>query len=262
MDMTLVVRCGSDPKVFDCISSVDEDVEILVSSIPDPDFEDRLRESGVNVCTSPSGNLSVASNTGIMSASFDKVFLTDSDTILAKGCLSTVYELLDEYPVVCARIVFEDDGTRLSRRVADARSFVNSKKLAFTPGLGFDRRVAGSIGGYMFDDDVPFAVDANLDFRLKHNGSPVSYGSTATIQHSMESVRHDMVAARRIGAGVQKGAERLEIMYPDVPFKEIRRSLKAVHWNDYPTIISQYGLGTALYQAVWDLNFYIGRAGL
>ena len=28
MDMTLVVRCGSDPKVFDCISSVDEDVEI------------------------------------------------------------------------------------------------------------------------------------------------------------------------------------------------------------------------------------------
>lgn len=184
MDMTLVVRCGSDPKVFDCISSVDEDVEILVSSIPDPDFEDRLRESGVNVCTSPSGNLSVASNTGIMSASFDKVFLTDSDTILAKGCLSTVYELLDEYPVVCARIVFEDDGTRLSRRVADARSFVNSKKLAFTPGLGFDRRVAGSIGGYMFDDDVPFAVDANLDFRLKHNGIPVSYGSTATIQHS------------------------------------------------------------------------------
>lgn len=262
MDMTLVIRCGSDPKVFDCISSVDEDVEILVSTIPDPEFEDRLREAGASVCTSPPGNLSVASNVGIASATNDRVFLTDSDTVLAKGCLSTVYGLLNEYPVVCARIEFEDDGTRRSRKVAAARSFVNSKELAFTPGLGFDRRISDSIGGYMFDDGVPFAVDANLDFRLKHNGIPVSYGSDAAISHSVESVRHDMVAARRIGAGVQKGAESLKTMYPEVPFKNIRRSLKAVHWRDYPAIIARHGLGTAIYQARWDLNFYIGRTGL
>ena len=114
----------------------------------------------------------------------------------------------------------------------------------------------------MFDDGVPFAVDANLDFRLKHNGIPVSYGSDAAISHSVESVRHDMVAARRIGAGVQKGAESLKTMYPEVPFKEIRRSLKAVHWRDYPDIIARHGLGTAIYQVRWDLNFYIGRTGL
>ena len=89
--------------------------------------------------TSPPGNLSVVSNVGIDAARHDLVFLTDSDTLLCSGCLEAVHSGLQRAPFVNARIEFAHDGTRASRLVSEARDFVNSKDLAFTPGLGLDR---------------------------------------------------------------------------------------------------------------------------
>ena len=259
MNLTLVIRCGSDPRVFDCIQSVDEDVEILVSAKDDPEFLDSLDDAGVRHCVSESGNLSIVSNEGIAHASNDRIFLTDSDTVLCKGCLEFVDSGLDDHDVVSARILFDSDRTLSSKWVSNARSFVNSKDLAFTPGLGLDRRVADSIGGFIFDPKVRFAVDANLDYRLTKSGMDVFHSQDACIIHSKESVKHDLMAARRIGKGVAVGASSLHSMYPDISERKIRKDLKAVHPHDYPDIIHRYGIGTVLYQIIWDLNYHIGK---
>ena len=259
MDLSLVIRSGRDEKVLDCIGSVDEDVDIVVSTVPDPDFCDLVESTGARTVTSTPGNLSVVSNIGIDAARYDMVFLTDSDTLLCSGCLEAVRGGLERAPFVNARIEFAHDGTRTSRLVSEARDFVNSKDLAFTPGLGLDRRAGGLVGGYFFDEEVPFAVDANLDYRIRRNGVPVVYDSGARIVHGTETVEHDMVAARRIGAGVRAGAGSLARMYPDTPESRIGHDLKAVHMGDYPRILREKGMGVLLYQMRWDLNFYLGR---
>ena len=115
------------------------------------------------------------------------------------------------------------------------------------------------MGGYFFDEEVPFAVDANLDYRIRRNGVPVVHDSGARIVHGIETVEHDMVAARRIGAGVRAGARSLARMYPDTSERRIGHDLKAVHTGDYPDILRTKAMGVLLYQMRWDLNFHIGR---
>ncbi len=254
-----MIRCGSDPRVFDCIQSVDEEVDIMISAKDDPVFLDSLRDAGVRYCVSESNNLSVVSNDGIEHALNDRVFLTDSDTVLCKGCLEAIDAGLDDHDVVSAEIVFDSGHSMVSRWISNSRSYVNSKDLAFTPGLGMDRRISDRIGGFIFDPNVRFAVDANLDYRIRRSGIDVQFDSGARIIHSMETVRHDLMAARRIGKGVVAGAMDLHRMYPSIPENTIRRDLKAVHVGDYPEIIRRYGPGTMLYQIIWDMNFYIGR---
>lgn len=259
MDLSLVIRSGLDPKVLDCISSVDEDVDIVVTTVPDHDFCDLVRTTGARVVTSPPGNLSVASNVGIKSAKNDKIFMTDSDTILCRGCLEAVHHGLQSAPFVKARIEFVQNGTRASRLVAESRDYVNSKNLAFTPGLGLDRSCSELVGGYFFDEAAPFAVDANLDYRIRHNGIHVIYDSDARIMHGAETVEHDMVAAKRIGAGVRRGAKTLGKLYPETSESRILHDLKAVHLTDYPEILRKKGFDVLFYQFRWDINFYKGR---
>ena len=85
------------------------------------------------------------------------------------------------------------------------------------------------------------------------------HSQDACIIHSKESVKHDLMAARRIGKGVAVGASSLHSMYPDISERKIRKDLKAVHPHDYPDIIHRYGIGTVLYQIIWDLNYHIGK---
>ena len=261
-DITVVIRCKSDDRVFDCIRTVGDDAEVMVSVSPDEVFEDELTSRGIPYCVSGAGNLSVTSNAGIAASRTEKVVVTDSDTLFGEGTVTAMSEALDDFQVCRARLLFETSrDIRLSGPVSNAREFVNSKRLAFTPGLGMRKTVGGMVGGRIFDEASPFAVDANLNYRLNRAGIEVCY-LDRTITHRAEDVRHDLRAARRIGDGVVRGSESLYGFYGGaVDRGEIRRSLKAVHFRDYPQILRRYGVPTMLYQALWDASFYLGEAG-
>ena len=258
----MVIRCRNDPRVFDCVESAEGEAEIMVSISPGDALQGELESRGVPFCVSPPGNLSVTSNAGIEASRTEKVIVTDSDTVLGEGTASAMSQALDAHMVCRARLVFElSEGLALSGPVSRARDFVNSKRLAFTPGLGLRKGLRDSVGGMLFDEAAPFAVDANLNFRIDRAGVEVLYLDDFTVTHRAESVKHDLRAANRIGNGVARSSRSLHGMYGgEIPEPEIRRSLKAVHVGDYPDIVRRHGLSTAAYQAVWDLSFYLGEA--
>ena len=258
MEISVVIRCGDDPRVFDCIDSVDEDVDIIVSTSENVAFEKLLKERGIRYCLSPRKNLSLTSNIGFEHAIHDKVIITDSDTVFEKGCIRKMFYALDNYKIVRSKLKFDvSKKIASSKLVAGARDFVNSKELAFTPGIGVRKDLLDDIGGFLFNDVVPFAVDADLNYRVKRSGVKVGYLKDAVITHCAESILHDLKAAKRIGSGVRISSESLSTKY-GVSKKSIRRSLKAVHSSDYIKIIRTKGLFTFFYQILWDTCYHIG----
>ena len=260
MDLSVVIRCADDPRVFECINSIDEDVDIIVSTSSNDEFEAHLREKGIRYCLSPRGNLSLTSNIGFDNAKYNKVIITDSDTLFEKQCIKHIFDELDNYKVVRAKLKFQTDKNIISSKVvSNGRDFVNSKELAFTPGLGIRKDLLNDIGNFLFNDVVPFAVDADLNNRIKNNNVPVRYLHHSAIIHGPESFRHDLKAAYRIGKGVVISSDSLFMFYHEnYSKKNLRRSLKAVHSDDYFELLKQKGLSTFLYQLLWDLCFYIG----
>lgn len=256
-----MIRCGDDDRVFRCIDSIDEEVDVVVSISENRSLQRRLEDRGVRFCLSPRRNLSKTSNMGFEEAKHDKVFITDSDTILERGCLARVYKALDKAPVVRAKLKFRHNSdVFLSRIVAEARDYVNSMPLAFTPGLGVQRELLPRIGRFLFNDQVPYAVDADLDYRIKNSNVPVVFLEDAILYHDVESVKHDLKAAYRIGKGCIISASWLSSTGRFYGSKyQIVKQLKAVkmkHWRD---IVVRKGLFVLLYQFLWDMSFFTGR---
>jgi len=262
MDLSIVIRCGDDERVFDCIQSIDEDVEIMVSTSKNPHFQSKLETRSIQYCLSPRGNLSQVSNIGFNHTKHEKVIVTDSDTIFKKGTIKEMYLALDEYDVVRAKLRFlADEKKPFSKTVAEARDYVNSLPLVFTPGIGIKRGITEKIGGFLFNDPVPFAVDADLDYRIIQAKIPVKYLPNAEIYHDAESIRHDMKAAYRIGAGCMTSAIYLsrQIHNNQKHPRKIVSELKGVKTRHLGDVMRKKGPSVFAYQLLWDLLFHSGK---
>lgn len=257
-DASVVIRCNNDERVFQCISSIDADVEIIVVMNENQELQQRLEKLGAICCISPPGNLSVVSNIGFEEATSDSVIITDSDTIFSKTCVREMIQGLAAYDVVRAPLHFQRSTHVLSREIAEARDFVNSLPVVYTPGIGVTKRLPDRIKGFLFDDLVPFAVDANLTYRIQKEGVPVLFLQDVWIDHAAEDVRHDLQAARRIGAGNKISVERLHSLYPQETRCRIRKSLKGVKIGKYPEILRKKGVRVFFYQILWDINYNAG----
>jgi len=257
-EASVVIRCNNDERVFQCISSIDADVEIVVVMNENHEMQQRLERLGVICCISPPGNLSVVSNIGFDAATSDKVIITDSDTTFGKNCIRAMIQGLDTYDVVRAPLRFQKNSDLLSREIAEARDYVNSLPVVYTPGIGVNKRLPGLIQGFFFDNAIPFAVDANLTYRINKEKVPVLFLQDVWIDHSAENVQHDLLAAQRIGTGCRQSSRRLHQMYIHEPEASIGKSLKGVKIVHYPHLLRQKGIRVLLYQILWDLNFYRG----
>lgn len=262
MDLSVVIRCGDDDRVFKCIQSIDENVEIIVSTSENPRFQSKLKSRGINYCLSPRGNLSEVSNIGFEHATHDKVIITDSDTTFEKGSIREMHLALDNFEVVCAKLKFLSSKDKFfSKTVAEARDYVNSLSLIYTPGVGVKRSIIDKIGGFLFNDPVPFAVDADLDYRIKHAKIPVKYLDNAILYHDVESIYHDMKAAYRIGNGCMTSAIYLskQIHNNELPPRKIVCELKGVKRGHLGDVARKKGAIVFTYQLLWDLFFHLGK---
>lgn len=258
MDISIIIRCGDDNRVFNCIESIDEDVEVIVSLSDNQKLETELKNKGIKYCLSPRKNLSMTSNIGFELASHEKIIITDSDTVFESGCIKKIYESLDNYKVACVGIKFlSDPSIPFSNIVAQSRDYVNSLPLFFTPGIALKKDVLSEIGGFLFDDNVPYAVDANLDYRLKKSGLPVAWlNNEAYICHAPETIKHDLKAAFRIGMGCKVGVERLRSyeQYSDAKWN----ALKGVKFKSIIDVFQKKGVYVGFYQLLWDIFHFAG----
>jgi len=257
MDISIVIRCGDDRRVFDCIQSIDENVEIIVALSDNRALQKELEDRHIKYCMTPRHNLSQTSNIGINHASCDKVILTDSDTLFDPGCIRELYHALDQYQIARARITFQtDNGKFTSWLVSEARDYVNSLPLVYTPGIAFHKDIMADIGGFMFNDRVPYAVDADLSYRLSKTCIPVKFIDSVGIRHNAESLRHDLKASFRIGQGCAISYLSLRQIksYSGIRWDD----LKGVKFSHLGDVLAKKGVFIALYQIIWDLFYWSG----
>lgn len=256
MDLSIIIRCCHDPKVFQCIESVDESVEIIVSMCENMIIESRLKNMGIKYCIVPKGNLSITSNRGLNIAQNSKVIITDSDTYFERGCIKKVYNVLNYYLAVSCKIKFLYSTTIIfSKIIAEARDYVNSLDVIFTPGIGLKKEILPLIGGYYFNEKVPFGVDAELDFRIKNVSIPYKILNSAIVYHRPEKIIPDLKAAFRIGKGCRIGTLLLS---QNKQFSDKEIELKAVKKSMYKDIIRRKGIFVFLYQLIWDFFYHLG----
>ncbi len=255
--LSVVIRCGNDLNVLDCISSIDVDSEIIVSFTGTPEVAERIRETGAICVEVEGGNLSIASNVGFEKATSDYVVITDSDTVFEPGTLEQLRMALSKYSVARAKIRFLNPSNRIiTGLIASARDYVNSLKLVYTPGIAVRKGLLKELEGVLFNDIVPFAVDADLDFRIKQAGIPVAFLENSFIQHSVVSLRHDLRAAYRIGKGCAKS-----IMFWNTNGNKGKipaTALKGVQPRFLPDLLRKKGFPVLFYQCIWDLFYWTG----
>ncbi|MFQ6060013.1 MAG: glycosyltransferase family 2 protein [Thermoplasmata archaeon] len=261
LDLTVVIRCGDDERVFRCIESIDETVEIIVSASENPVLQAKLEERGIEYCLTPRFNLSVTSNMGFEKATHDKVLITDSDTWFESNCIKRVYDALEDFKVARTRLVFDHGAdVPFSRLVSEARDYVNSLPVVYTPGIGIRADLVPDIGGFLFNDPVPYAVDADLNYRIQKAGIPVKFLSDAIIHHDVVGVWQDLKAATRIGLGCMVSAQLLSGHHiSGASACSTVRELKGVKPRHLMDVAKSKGIGVFLYQLLWDLHFYTGR---
>ena len=259
LELTVVIRCGDDSRIFRCIDSIDEEVEIIVALNENKMIQEELDKRNIRYCLTPPNNLSIAANLGVENASHDKIIITDSDTWFEKGSIKKVYNALEKTPIVNMKINFiAKKRIPCSFIISQARDFVNSLPVVYTPGIGIDKKIISKIGGYLFDDDVCYAVDANLTYRIKFHKVSFLDLEDAIIFHEAENLKHDLKAAYRIGKGCVVGASKLFIQgYGKAIITNFLslKGVKLIHWND---LIKRKGFRVLIYQLIWDTCFYLG----
>jgi hypothetical protein len=258
LDISVVIRCSDDNHIFKCIKSIDSQVEIIVSLTENKKIQKKLEDMGIKYCITPKGNLSITSNAGFNVTSFNKVIITDSDTIFGKKCVEKMFNALNDFK--CARVNLKtlwNSSLRFSNIVAKGISYVFSLPLAFTPGLAVRKDILTEIGGFLFNEPVPFAVDADLNHRIKKAKIPIKFLKDAYLYHLPCSLKHSLKAAFRIGKGVRISVEHLNLLLKESK-RYLMKSLKAVKPNAIFDILFRKGLKLFLYQLFWDLFYYIG----
>jgi hypothetical protein len=204
VDLSVVIICCDDPHVFATLDSIDVDVPVIVSLVPDQDLEAGLRARGVKVTHSTRGNYSISCNRGLASVQTSRAFIVDSDCTLGPGCLTRIDALLDEVPLARARVYFEaTPQVRFSDRIAQLRDAVNNGLpiRAYTPGLGLHLDIAPAMGGYFFDERIFWACDSEFNHRAQQAGLRVTYSPEAIISHGPITLSHELRSAFKLGMG-------------------------------------------------------------
>jgi len=205
-DLTVVIACRDDPRVFAAVASVRGEAPVVVALVPDPVLQAGLLTQGVRVVASVPGNTSVSCARGLAAVRTGRAFIIDSDCIVRPGCLARMSALLDGAVLARARVHFSSDArVRCSGRIARLRDGVNNRTPvpAYTPGLGLRLDVAPVLGGHVFDERVFWAGDSELWRRARRAGLEVAYDPEAVIEHAPISLGHEMRSAFKLGMGTR-----------------------------------------------------------
>lgn len=204
LDLTLVIICGYDPRVFNCIASIDVDIPIVVSLVPNSGMEERLRDLGVKVVVSKNGNYSISCNRGLSVVKTSLALIVDSDCILEKDCITRIATVLDTKPIARANILFEFSSKVFgSYWTSQLRTSVNNRQPvpAYTPGLGLRMSITKGIGGYFFDERIFWGGDSEFSHRVLKNGFEIGYDAKAVVRHAPISLLHELRSGYKLGKG-------------------------------------------------------------
>src|SRR3989344_1657459 len=161
--ISVIIRCGDDSRVFDCINSIKKSIlndrlEIIVALTPNLQIQNQLNQININYCIATRFNIAASANIGIGKCFGDKIIITDSDTIFEPTTVQLLSDALNIYEIVKPKIIFKSiQGSILSKLVSNLRSVFNDSEKMYTPGVSFRREIISKIGNYYFDESVPWS---------------------------------------------------------------------------------------------------------
>lgn len=249
LDLSVVIRCGRDKNGLKrVLSSVDENVEVVVSASDDASFLSDFQKKGYKLAPHTYGNWSVAAQAGINMSSNDDVIIMDADSIFGNGAIKTINTALKEgHLLVQPKVVFLNNGSSISKVIARARTYENQREpKSYSPGLGLKvHELTERIGvnGNVYNLSVAYADDGDLNQRRKDAKIDVHAVKDALIYHDPIALKHELKTVYRFGIGkrqAQNGKTNPKTIV-DIMKKEFL-SRRANEY--YINLLDKYGIQT------------------
>lgn len=217
LDLTIIIPCATDIKIKYCIQSIYEtcidDVEILVSLNGASQAVRQILKNfrKVRVCEIKEAHLSKAYNNGIKHASRNNILLMDSDCVFGKGAIKLLYNGL-RYEKLAKGLVIFRSSNLMSQVISKVREYTTTDFIsAYSPPLAFSKDIKSLIGGYYFDERVPWSEDSEFNYRIQKAGIKIHYNPEAIIYHAPISIKQDIKSGFKYGRG-KRISEELNLL--------------------------------------------------
>jgi glycosyltransferase involved in cell wall biosynthesis len=220
-DLSIVIPCRDDVRIKDCLASIDEEVEIVISlNGSTPQVERIILEQAskrrLDIVRLQTPNLAAALQAGSLAASSEAILYMDSDCQFLPGTIRRFRESLRRYEVVKGSIIFQSNSW-LTAIIARSREHHTAERLtAYKPPLAVRCSIRERIGGYYFDERLHWREDSDLDCRIRQAGIPLYWDQDATISHPPLNIWQDLRSAHRYGVGLAR-ARWYNIALTEVP---------------------------------------------
>lgn len=264
MDITIVIGVRDDLKIRNCLDSIDEKVEVILSlNDPTPELLNLVndilqqKEQGlayqnleIVVYTIDYPSIAGAYNNGILKASYQEILLMDSDCTFEKGCIRKLHQALGHNFLSKGLLVYSYQ-TFLHSIVARAREFhATSSVNAYKPGILLKKDIIKHIDGYYFHPSLCWLEDSEFDSRVQKAGLKISYDPSAITYHAPLTVRRDLRSAFWYGVGKRIGVRLGLHRKPTGLAGSVRKYIFEGS--------KQKGIFTGLYLFVWKLTLLLG----
>ncbi len=258
LPVSIVVRCAYDyDRLKKCLASIDEHVDIVVSTAVDSAIVNRKFQENITVVTHSYGNWSLATEVGLQKAKNSKVIIMDADSTFEKKAVASLYRALSgNVIVVKPKVVFLYNQNYTSKLNSDIRTHQNEyKPKAFTPGLAIDqKKLLDQIGvnKHLYDVRVKYADDGNLNKRIYEAGIPIKLLNTATIYHEPVTLKHEIKTAYVLGMGNRQAEDKFDLA--KLLHEETSRNARSFYIKAY----KRFGFKTVMGLLVWRIIYYFG----
>lgn len=250
-DISIVIRCSSDKRIYDCLKSIDVRVgEVLVVlNYPTPEVENIVKSFNCRVVRFDSHILSALQNKGIEAARFEKILLMDSDCIFGPGTIDKMTMALDKHKVVRGRLVYIERRSVVPDVIQRLRNVMGAcMDIAHTPLLGIRKSIKNDIGGYYFDESILWSDDYEVHLRLVEAGVEIHGIPNAIAFNQRNSLWRELRGATQYGIG------------GSLIDKKRKKPLLYTHrnsWIKFGNIWRQQGILTALYYQFLYYPFFL-----
>lgn len=259
MNLSIVIKCSDDERIWRCIQSIDAEAEIIVSITPNHKIEDRLNRLKIKYAIVPKGNLALTANAGYALTTKEKVIIMDSDSYFERGAIQKINRALDSHPIVKPLIRFLNDGSIMGKLISKERDLANrTVPVAYVPGLGVRKDAINKVGGFLFNNYVRWTEDAELTWRLKKESIPIFNLDEAVVFHDQITLSHELKSAFYTGVGKRLSVDFAERI-PDEDLKNVlKRWLNINHARAAVESIYKNGPGVFLFCSVWNILYTLG----
>ena len=217
LDLTIIIPCATDIKIKNCIKSIyqtcTDNVEVLVSlNGASKEVKETLKNfQSVKICEIKEANLSKAYNNGIKHASRNNILLMDSDCVFDKDAIILIYNGLKHEKLSKGLVIFKSNNL-MSKIISKIREYTTTDFIsAYSPPLAFSKDINNLIGGYYFDEQVPWSEDSEFNYRVQQVGIKIYYNPEAIIYHAPIGIMQDVRSGFKYGRG-KRISEKLGLL--------------------------------------------------